>query len=240
MTLDEAKQLIARVPHWHHVFEIYPGLETPGVYNPKFIFDKLRLPPDLKGQRVLDIGPSDGFFSREAHARGADVVCVDYRDKNQSGFGVMEQLYGAVFDYRRLNLYDLPSANLGRFDIIFFLGVLYHLPDMLRGLTIVRALSRGQVYLETHSENDFCPDVAAARYYVGDTLSKDWTNFWAPNRLCMLDMLYDAGFDVVREESWATRMLVQAKVGTDATRDKKMNSAVRRQAAAYSVPANGR
>lgn len=225
MTLDEAKQLVASVAHWHHTFEVHPGLETPGVYNPRFVLDKMQLPLDLKGCRVLDIGPSDGFFSREAHKRGAEIVCVDYRDKSQSGFAVMEKLYGHAFDYHRLNLYDLPSANLGQFDIIFFLGVLYHLPDMLRGLTIVRALSRGDVYLETHSENDFCPDISAARYYVGATLSKDWTNFWAPNRLCLLDMLYDVGFDVVREESWGSRMFAVTTVGAGGERDKKINSA---------------
>lgn len=225
MTLEEARRLVASVPHWHHTFEVYPGLKTPGVYYPQFLLDKMRLGEDLKGCRVLDIGPSDGYFAREADKRGADVVCVDYRNRSQSGFEVMERLYGKTLDHRQINLYDLPAANLGRFDVIFFLGVLYHLPDMLRGLTIVRSLSRGVVNLETHSENEFCPDVAAARYYVDDKLNKDWTNFWAPNRLCVLDMLYDAGFDVIREESWESRLFAQVKVTSDRTRESKMSAA---------------
>ena len=226
MTLEEAKRLVASVPHWHHSFEVFPGLQSPGVFDPKVLLDnKLRLSDSLSGQRVLDIGPSDGFYSREAHKRGAEVVCVDYRDRGDHGFAVMEELYGHRFDYRRLNVYDLPQANLGTFDIIFFLGVLYHLPDMLRGLSIVHTLSCGVVYLETHCENEFCSGVAAARYYVDDALGKDWTNFWAPNRMCILDMLYDSGFDVIRDESWGQRLFAELKPVSDPKRQKKLKAA---------------
>ena len=77
--------------------------------------------------------------------------------------------------------------------------------------------------METHSENDFCRDIAAARYYRESTLAKDFTNFWAPNRLCVLDMLYDAGFDVERDEAWDQRLFVAAKaVQTYGARSKKM------------------
>ena len=226
MDLTTARQLVAKVPHWHHSFEIYPGLQTPGVYNPEFLLEKMRLDKDLSGCRILDIGPSDGFFSREAHKLGADVIGVDYREKGQTGFSVTEELYGKPLEHRRINLYDLPQANLGQFDIIFFLGVLYHLPDMVRGLAVVRQLSRGRVYLETHCEHDLSPDIAVARYYVDDTLSGDWTNFWGPNRRCILDMLYDTGFEVVRDEGWDSRLFVETKaILPDSKRDRKIKVA---------------
>lgn len=224
-TLAEAKKLVASVPHWHHIFEIFPGLITPGSYDPMFLWEKLKLPTDLTGLRVLDIGTSDGFFARSLGERGAEIVCVDYRDKTAHGFGVMEALSGKAFEYRRMNLYEMNPESLGKFDIILFLGVLYHLPDMMRAFGILRSLSRGSIYVETHSENDFCPDISAARYYVHDTLSNDWTNFWAPNRLCVLDMLYDAGFDLVRDESWGTRMFAEAKINQLPARLKKMSTA---------------
>lgn len=225
LTLADAKKLVASVPHWHHIFEIYPGLQTPGSYDPMFLWDKLNLPKDLSGKRVLDIGTSDGFFARRLTDLGADVVCVDYREKDAHGFAVMEKLSGKAFDYRRINLYEMNCDSLGKFDIILFLGVLYHLPDMMRAFGILRSLSCGVVLLETHSENEFCPDIAAARYYVHDTLSNDWTNFWAPNRLCVLDMFYDAGFDVVRDEIWGSRLFAEAKINESAARLKKMTTA---------------
>jgi tRNA (mo5U34)-methyltransferase len=73
------------------------------------------------------------------------------------------------------------------------------------------------------SENGFCRDVAAARYYKGSTLANDYTNFWAPNRLCVLDMLYDTGFEVERDEAWGERLFVVAKaVQTRGERGRKM------------------
>src|SRR5689334_4904270 len=92
MTRREAETLVASVPHWHHSFDIYPGVTTPGSYDPRFLFEMMELGSNLTGKRLLDIGASDGFFSREAHKLGAEVVSVDYRDRNQHGFGVMERI----------------------------------------------------------------------------------------------------------------------------------------------------
>ena len=79
------------------------------------------------------------------------------------------------------------------------------------------------LFVETHSENDFCRDIAAARYYSGSSLANDHTNFWAPNRLCVLDMLHDTGFDVERDEAWGSRLFAAAKsVQTEGRRNQKM------------------
>jgi tRNA (mo5U34)-methyltransferase len=226
MTLDEAKKLVASVPHWHHAYEIYPGLVTPGTYDPTSLLEKTGLSNDLRGCRILDVGTSDGFFALKLAQRGAEIVAVDYRDKQQHGYYVMEILNQVKVEYHRMNVYELAEMNLGQFDVILFLGVLYHLPDMLRALHLIRQCCRGLLFLETHSENDFCPDIAAARYYPGATLANDHTNFWAPNRLCVLDMLHDTGFDVQRDEVWKTRLFVSAKAApTGGGRDQKMRLA---------------
>ena len=65
MNAIEARRLVASGPHWFEKFTIAPGVVTPGVYNPEFVLDKMRLPADLGGCRVLDVGASDGFFSLE-------------------------------------------------------------------------------------------------------------------------------------------------------------------------------
>ena len=212
MNLADARALVDRVPHWHHRFEILPGLVTPGSYDPSFLLEKLALPASLHGMRVLDIGTSDGYFAWQLCRRGAEVVAIDYRAKADHGFAAMEAITGIDVAYHQMNLYDLPMRDLGTFDIVVFMGVLYHLPDMLRGLHAVRAVCRGTVFVETHAENAFCPDVPAARYYRGDSLAGDITNFWAPNRLCVLDMLLDAGFVPQRDESWGDRLFVAAQV----------------------------
>ena len=201
----EAEQMVGSIPHWHHIFEIAPGVITPGTYDPTFMLAKMQLEDDLSGQRVLDIGTSDGFFALNLRRRGAEVVAVDYRPKSLHGFGVMERLSGLDFDYRQANLYDIDPKTWGSFDIILLFGVLYHLPDMLKALSILRELCVGRLFLETHCANDFSPEAAAARYYRGTTLNQDATNFWSPNARCVRDMLHDAAFDVERDEAWGDR-----------------------------------
>jgi tRNA (mo5U34)-methyltransferase len=223
MTLEEARALVASVSHWHHAFEIYPGLVTPGTYDPTFLLDKTRLPADLGGLRVLDIGTSDGFFALHLALRGAEVVAIDYRGKQDHGYHVMERLNPVKIEYHRMNVYELADRRLGQFDIVLFLGVLYHLPDMIRALQMIHRCCRSTLFIETHCENDFCRNVAAARYCQGSTLANDYTNFWAPNRLCVLDMLYDTGFDVESDEAWGQRLFVVAKaVQTKGERSRKM------------------
>ncbi len=207
-----AIDLVAKVNHWHHKFKIMEGVVTPGSYDPGFLLNLLELPPDMRGIRALDIGPSDGFFSMHMALRGAEVTSVDYRAKTSHGFATMEAITGLKFDYRQANVYELTRADLGGFDIVLFLGVLYHLPDMMRALDIVDHLCDGRLLLETAFEPSLFPGTAVARYYESATLGNDRTNFWVPNRECILAMLRDCSFTVDRDEAWGNRILVDARV----------------------------
>jgi hypothetical protein len=139
----------------------------------------MRLADDLRGLRVLDIGTSDGFFALQLARRGAEVIAIDYRGKQDHGYYVMEQLNPVQIEYHRMNVYELADKHLGQFDLVLFLGVLYHLPDMIRALHLIRQCCCDMLFVETHSENDFCRDIAAARYFSGSSLANDHTNFWA-------------------------------------------------------------
>lgn len=227
MTREEAEKLVESVHAWHHRFEIAPGVITPGSYDPRFLLDKMDLPEDLSGQRVLDIGPSDGFFSLNLRRRGAQVTAVDYRPKDLHGFGVMERISGLEFDYRQSNLYDITHQAFGTFEIVVFFGVLYHLPDMMKALSIVRSVCSGQLFLETHCAVELTPEISAARYYREASLNKDLTNFWSPNVLCLNDMLHDAAFDVERGETWdkADRYFAACRINQDQARLRKLRLA---------------
>jgi len=116
------------------------------------MLDLIGLPQNLTGKTVLDIGMSDGFFARELFLRGAAVTCIDYRDKNSHGFAVMEQLLSHEFPYHQMSVYGIDADKLGVFDYVVFLGVLYHLPDMISALVKVRSVCREGMFLETQSE----------------------------------------------------------------------------------------
>jgi len=212
ITEDEARALVAS-RLWHHRFEIFPGVMTPGEYEPDFLLNKLALPHDLTGKRVLDIGAANGYFARELHKRGADVHAVDYRDKTATGFAIMEQLYGKPIPFSHANIYDLP--DLGTFDYVLCLGVIYHLPDIARALDILYKLMRpgGVVFVESYVE-DFGVDVPLARYIAADELNDDLTNFWAPNVACIKAQMKDVGFEVQEPiDTWGDRCLVRGVTG---------------------------
>lgn len=208
MNRGQALKIINSAPHWHHSFEVFPGVTTPGNYDPTFLFDLLNLPDDLSGKRILEIGPSDGFFTLQLARRGADVTCVDYRAKDDHGYAAMERITGLKAQYITANIYDLDPAGIGTFDIILFLGVLYHLPDMMRALQILRSLARGSLFIETECDPTQGPPMA--RYYEAATLNGDHTNFWVPNLACVEAMCRDAGFKPDRSETWGTRGMVAA------------------------------
>lgn len=221
----KARELVDSITHWHHKFEISPGVVTPGSYEPEFLLKKINFPADLSNKRLLDIGASDGFFSLAARRAGADVIAIDYRPKNGHGFEVMEKLSGYSFDYRQMNIYDLSAKDLGQFDHVIFMGVIYHLPDMMKSLAIVRSLCRGTMYMETHCAVDLTPEIAAARYYRGEELNKDITNFWSPNVACIRGMAYDCMFDLDRDETWGDRYFGTYKVNNDPNRTRKLDIA---------------
>lgn len=225
MDVSEARALIAGVNHWHHIIDFGDGLVTPGAYDPKFLLDMLGLPEDLKGTRILDIGASDGFFARALHLRGAEVVCVDYRPKAASGFHVMEKITATEFEHHNINVYDIEPQKLGSFDVILFLGVLYHLPDMLKALDAIRSMSKDKVYVETHCDHTAPDGVSTARYWKAATLAGDKTNFWSPSKTCLEDMLFDVGLNCTRTETWGDRCFVEASADQSPGSREKMRLA---------------
>src|SRR6201996_4023048 len=143
---QEALRLIAAHPHWYHQIEVAPGVVTPGVNDSQMILDTLRLPDDLSGLRVLDIGARDGFFSFECERRGAaEVVAIDYLPPEETGFPIAKKLVGSDVELRQANVYDLTPEEFGTFDLVLFLGVLYHLRDPMLALDRIADVSTGRV-----------------------------------------------------------------------------------------------
>ncbi len=210
LPLEEIKKRVEAFKPWHHIMEIAPGVMTPGKYNPTRLFSFLELPQDMRGIRALDVGACDGFYTLEMHRRGAEVVALDYRERTVSGFSIMEAACGHTFQHINANVYDLANLGLGEFDVVLFLGVLYHLPDPVRALHLIRQVCRRDFFLETYVE-DF-GDRAAARYYTGKNLAGDITNFFAPNPLCVQAWMQDAGFEVTRTIPLVDRFIAHAKV----------------------------
>src|SRR5215471_5901601 len=179
---------------WYHSFELPDGGRIEGVMPLEWLRERwarFPIPADLSGKRVLDIGPWDGWFSFEAERRGAQVTSIDREE--QANYLHMRRLMASKADYWIFDLYELPSAGLGRFEIVFCLGVLYHLKHPLLGLEIVCSLATEVAIIETFIiEGD--PEIPVMEFYELDELNGHMDNWVGPAANCVLAMCRTAGF----------------------------------------------
>ncbi len=102
-------------------------------YSHRKIFSELDK-IDFNGKKVLDIGCRDGIFCFYAEKRGAkEIIGID----NNLSKGAIEFLiphFKSKVKMFEMNIYDLTEADFGKFDIILFFGVLYHLREPITSL----------------------------------------------------------------------------------------------------------
>jgi tRNA (mo5U34)-methyltransferase len=192
---------------WYHTIDLGHGVVTNGVDDTRIRLAKIDLPESLAGLSVLDIGAWDGFFSFEAERRGAArVVATDYyawrgtgwgTANGKAGFELARTALGSRVEDVEIDVMDLSPERIGMFDVVLFLGVLYHVPHPL--LTLERVASVTKKLLITETVVDMVGVTRPAMaFYPGRELSDDPTNWWAPNVPAMAGMLRTVGFQQVR------------------------------------------
>lgn len=151
------------------------------------------IPADLTGKRVLDIGTWDGFFAFEMERRGASVVAIDSTEIEN--FYVAKELLGSNVEYHVQDVYDLTPERNGYFDIIFFMGVLYHLKHPLLALERVCECTRDMAIVESFVASEgISSDAPAMEYYETTELLGQTDNWCGPNVKCLLAFCRSAGF----------------------------------------------
>lgn len=172
------------------------------------------LPQDLAGLSVLDIGCNGGFYSIEMKRRGAArVVGIDSDDDYLAQARFAAEVTGHEIEFRNLSVYDVGALG-ERFDIVLFMGVLYHLRHPLlaldlihehvaRDLLVFQSMQRGAEEVEPLAEDyDFWETWPFDRpgyprlHFVERAYAHDGTNWWIPNRACAEAMLRSAGFEI--------------------------------------------
>ena len=179
------------------------------------------LPDDLTGKTVLDIGCNAGFYSIEMKRRGAaDVLGIDWDERylDQARFAAAALGYEDI-GFEKLSVYDV--ARLGRrFDLVIFMGVLYHLRHPLLALDLIREHVAGDMLLfqtmqqgsddvllvpedhpfhvpgTTQPPGYFDNPAYPRMHFIEQRFAHDWTNWWAPNAACSQAMLRAAGFTI--------------------------------------------
>jgi tRNA (mo5U34)-methyltransferase len=195
----ELQKAVARI-RWAHRIDLGHGVVTPGLWDTPQILNRLRLPEDLRGQSVLDIGCWDGFYSFEAERRGARrVVAADsftWQRKSwgsKEGFELARRVLHSRVEDREIDVLDLAPESIGTFDLVLFLGVLYHMRHPLLALERVASVTRRLLILETVIDLLYVPG-NALRFYPGSELNQDDSNWFGPTPSAVKAMLGSVGF----------------------------------------------
>ena len=89
----------------------------------------------------------------------------------------------------------MPLEPLGTFDVVFFLGVLYHMENPLASLRRVASLSKGVVIIESHAiVVPGYEHLEMCEFYSSNQLNGDVSNWWGPNLKALEGMCRAAGF----------------------------------------------
>ncbi|MET1756647.1 TIGR04290 family methyltransferase [Novosphingobium sp. RD2P27] len=224
---DDLQQQVDTLAPWFQNIDLGQGVQTApehflGDY-PAFKFRGFAhvIPEDLTGKSVLDIGCNAGFYAMEMKRRGADrVLGIDSDDRYlaQARFA-SEQLGFNDIEYRNHSVYDVGALG-EKFDLVIFMGVLYHLRHPLLALDLIREHVAGDMMLfqtmqqgsadvlqvpedhpfhlpgtstpPTYFDNPAYPKM----HFIEKSFAHDWTNWWAPNAACSQAMLRAAGFTI--------------------------------------------
>jgi SAM-dependent methyltransferase len=164
--------------HFYHCMDI-PGVgPVQGDWDLRGRVDDYLGGVDLKGKRVLEVGPASGFLTFEMEQRGASVVCIEldpaiewdhlpdvgadqaFRASRQrilermrNGFWFAHEHFQSDAQVHYGHATALPDA-LGHFDVAVLASVLLHLRDPLRVVESCARLTDSIVVADIH-----CPEM---------------------------------------------------------------------------------
>jgi tRNA (mo5U34)-methyltransferase len=220
MSSEDIRRGIDELGEWFHNIDLVGVPTAPhhflGDYpRTKWARIAPALPADLRGCTVLDIGCNAGFHSIEMKRRGADrVVGIDTDGRYLAQARFAAERLDVELELEQMSVYEIGRLR-ERFDLVLFMGVLYHLRHPLlaldlihehvaRDLIVVQSMLRG-----SHEAAAVAPDYPFSEqrifdepaypklHFVESLYAGDPTNWWVPNRACLEAMLRSSGFEIV-------------------------------------------
>ncbi len=231
-TRDELTAEVARLGPWFHAIDLGHGVRTKHdsqfgepVDHPMNAWQGIRrcMPDDLSGMSVLDVGCNGGFYAVEAKRRNAArVLGVDAARHHVQQAQFVRSALGLDIEFRRRSVYGLDPNDIGRFDIVLALGLIYHCKhpmlalERLFDVTKTTLILESAILPESASAAPLALPLGAAQAtmypiaFVDNPpgVSEAAENWFLPTPACLEAMLRAVGFTDVTRASVADGRVV--------------------------------
>jgi tRNA (mo5U34)-methyltransferase len=188
---------------WFHSIDLGNGIITRGRKSLDVLAEEERIvfgPVEIDRATVLDVGAWSGAHSFAAKRRGAvRVLATDHyvwtseHWRGREAFDLANSALGLNVEAKEIDVPQISPASVGYWDVVLFLGVLYHLPSPLEGLQVVAEVASDCLIVETHTDL-IVHRTPALAYYLGTSLNNDGSNFFGPNPAFVIEALRECGF----------------------------------------------
>lgn len=113
----------------------------------------------------------------------------------QRGFNLAKEMLGSQVEPVVADFMDMDLPRLGQFDIVLYLGVLYHMKDPFRALRRLATVTRELAVIETEAVRVPQHEGHALwEFYESSELNADISNWWAPTEAGLTGACRAAGF----------------------------------------------
>lgn len=219
LSREEIRERIDALGPWFHNLDLNGVPTAPSHFLGDYPNVKWRrfagiIPDRLDGKTVLDIGCNAGFYAMEMKRRGAErVLGLDTDEEYLAQARFAADVNGLKIDFRRMSAYDVGQLR-EKFDLVIFMGVLYHLRHPLlaldlihehvaRDLLLFQSMQRGDSRIDPVEKNydfwttdQFNSPGYPKLHFIENKYADDPTNWWVPNRACVEAMLRSSGFAI--------------------------------------------
>ncbi|MEN2992893.1 MAG: class I SAM-dependent methyltransferase [Bacteroidia bacterium] len=141
---------------------------------------------------ALDVGAGVGYFSRFLKDRGFEVVGVEGREEN-----VQEaQRRHPDIQFLCRNVEDPSLPEIGAFDLVLALGLLYHLENPFAAVRNLARMTKQVLLIESMVIGWDYPSMLLVEEYKVINQGLSYVSFY-PSESCLVAMLYYAGMPFI-------------------------------------------
>ena len=175
-------------------------------YREYLFLELMNLHPEtFKNKRILEIGPRDGLDTfRLETLNPEEIIIMDLKNRTEENEHWLKNLKvkNSYIEANYMYLSNEEYIELGKFDLIWFTGVIYHNPEQLRFLYKLynQLNNKGVLVLESSTIRDRAlKNKNVVQIFYPDTFRDTETISHLPSRLAIKSWLGMVGFDKIND-----------------------------------------